>query len=111
MERGYFLPSLRLEADELDAIVLGLRLVTERATPVLDGAAQRAAAKISSALGGAQKERHGTRPLPEISFTDETGGSLPLKHYRGQVVLLNIWATWRAVTASIIKRESTIKSV
>jgi predicted DNA-binding transcriptional regulator YafY len=59
MERGYFLPSLRLEADELDAIVLGLRLVTERATPVLDGAAQRAAAKISSALGEAQKERHG----------------------------------------------------
>ena len=36
------------------------------------------------------------RPLPEISFTDETGKSLTLKAYRGKVVLLNIWATWCA---------------
>lgn len=57
MERGYFLPSLRFEDDELDAIVLGLKLVSERAAHVLDGAAQRAAAKISSALGETQRER------------------------------------------------------
>ena len=56
MERGYFLPSLRFETDELDAIILGLKLVTERAAPLLDGAAQRAAAKISSALGEAQRD-------------------------------------------------------
>lgn len=56
MERGCFLPSLRFETDELDAITLGLKLVAERAAPVLDGAALRAAAKISSALGEAQKE-------------------------------------------------------
>jgi thiol-disulfide isomerase/thioredoxin len=36
------------------------------------------------------------RPLPEISFTDETGGSLTLNSYLGKVVLLNIWATWCA---------------
>lgn len=57
MERGYFLPSLRFEDDELDAIVLGLKLVSERVGPSLDGAASRAAAKISSALGETQKER------------------------------------------------------
>ena len=56
MERGYFLPSLRFETDELDAIVLGLKLVSERGAPVLDGAARRAAAKIASALGEAQKD-------------------------------------------------------
>lgn len=56
MERGYFLPSLRFETDELDAIILGLKLVAERAAPLLDGAAQRAAAKISSALGEAQRD-------------------------------------------------------
>ncbi|MDE4176062.1 MULTISPECIES: YafY family protein [Roseobacteraceae] len=56
MERGYFLPSLRFEADELDAIILGLKLVHERAAPVLDGAAVRAAAKISSVLGEGQKD-------------------------------------------------------
>lgn len=57
MERGYFLPSLRFEGDELDAIVLGLKLVSERAAPFLDRAAERAAAKISSALGETQKEQ------------------------------------------------------
>ena len=56
MERGYFLPSLRFETDELDAIILGLKLVAERAAPLLDGAAQRAAAKISSALVEAQRD-------------------------------------------------------
>ena len=56
MERGYFVPSLRFETEELDAITLGLKLVAERAAPVLGGAAQRAAAKISSALGEAQKD-------------------------------------------------------
>lgn len=56
LERGYFLPSLRFDTDELDAIILGLKLVAERAAPVLDGAAHRAAAKISSALGEAQKD-------------------------------------------------------
>jgi len=56
MERGYFLPSLRFEGDELDAIALGLRLVVERATNVLDGAAERAAAKLCFAVGETQKE-------------------------------------------------------
>ena len=56
MEKGYFLPSLRFESDELDALILGLKLVSERAGPVLDRAAERAAAKISSVLGDAQKD-------------------------------------------------------
>lgn len=56
MERGYFLPSLRFEPDELDAIILGLKLVGERAAPFLGGAAGLAAAKISSTLAQAQKD-------------------------------------------------------
>jgi predicted DNA-binding transcriptional regulator YafY len=63
MERGYFLPSLRFETDELDAIILGLKLVSQRAAPVLDGAARRAASKISSALGETQKESMIDAPL------------------------------------------------
>jgi thiol-disulfide isomerase/thioredoxin len=47
---------------------------------------------------GAEPKRmtlhHAPRPLPEITFTNETGRSLTLKAYRGKVVLLNIWATW-----------------
>jgi thiol-disulfide isomerase/thioredoxin len=34
------------------------------------------------------------RPLPEISFTDETGGALKLSDLRDRVVVLNVWATW-----------------
>lgn len=58
---------------------LGLRLVTERATPVLDGAARRAAAKISSAPGEAQKESMVDTPLeagPSRAATGD-GNSLP----------------------------------
>lgn len=76
MERGYFLPSLRFETDELDAIVLGLKLVSERTAPVLGGAARRAAAKISSALGDEQKESMADAPLaagPGVAPFGDTG--------------------------------------
>lgn len=63
MERGYFLPSLRFDPDELDAIVLGLRLVAERATPTLDRAARRAVAKIASAIGEAGRDGMADLPL------------------------------------------------
>jgi predicted DNA-binding transcriptional regulator YafY len=63
MERGYFLPSLSFEADELDAIVLGLRLVSERSTPAFERAAQRAAAKIASSIGEANKQEMIDLPL------------------------------------------------
>jgi thiol-disulfide isomerase/thioredoxin len=32
--------------------------------------------------------------LPSIAFEDEKGSSLTLAHFRGKVLLLNIWATW-----------------
>jgi thiol-disulfide isomerase/thioredoxin len=32
--------------------------------------------------------------LPNIAFEDEKGEPLTLAHFRGKVVLLNIWATW-----------------
>jgi thiol-disulfide isomerase/thioredoxin len=34
------------------------------------------------------------RPVPEIAFTDERGAPMTLAAYRGQVVVLNLWATW-----------------
>ena len=34
------------------------------------------------------------RALPDITFEDEKGKPLTLAHFRGKVVLLNIWATW-----------------
>lgn len=33
-------------------------------------------------------------PAPQIAFTDEGGSPKTLADFRGQVVLLNFWATW-----------------
>lgn len=35
-------------------------------------------------------------PAPDISFSDLSGNTLGLKDFRGQVVLINYWATWCA---------------
>ena len=63
MERGYFLPSLGFDRDELDALALGLRLVAERTSEQLAAAANRAAAKLASAIGEDARETLLTAPL------------------------------------------------
>ena len=35
-------------------------------------------------------------PVPQVPFTDETGKTVTLGDFRGQVVVLNLWATWCA---------------
>jgi len=50
MESGYFMPSLRLDEDELQALALGVQLVAARADPRLAEAAVRATAKIASTV-------------------------------------------------------------
>lgn len=34
--------------------------------------------------------------LPDIRFTDGSGATVGLSHWRGRVVLVNLWATWCA---------------
>jgi thiol-disulfide isomerase/thioredoxin len=36
------------------------------------------------------------KPVPPISFSDGTGKALSLADFKGQVVLVNFWATWCA---------------
>jgi len=50
IEKGYFLPPLHFDPDELDALVLGMGLVAARADQPLAKAAQRASAKINAVL-------------------------------------------------------------
>jgi len=33
-------------------------------------------------------------PQPELAYMDASGGELRLSDYRGQVILVNYWATW-----------------
>ncbi|MDX1541471.1 MAG: TlpA disulfide reductase family protein, partial [Geminicoccaceae bacterium] len=39
---------------------------------------------------------HSPQPVPEIQFEDGEGEPRSLADFRGQVVLLNVWATWCA---------------
>ena len=32
--------------------------------------------------------------MPDLAFQDAAGEPLTLEHWRGRVVLLNLWATW-----------------
>ena len=34
------------------------------------------------------------QPMPEISFQDATGNTVTMDDFAGQVLLINIWATW-----------------
>ena len=64
---------------------------------------------IAPALAAAQTVRSGgegplreftrtvpPRPVPDFAFADKAGRSLSIADFRGQVVLLNVWATWCA---------------
>ena len=50
LQPGFFLPPLMFGEDEVDALILGLRLVAERGDPALERAAADALAKISDVL-------------------------------------------------------------
>lgn len=67
LERGYFLPPLQFDADEAEAIMLGLRLLASRNGGALREAARRAEGKISSALGAEGGERFQNLPLLAVS--------------------------------------------
>ncbi|TPG58201.1 YafY family transcriptional regulator [Roseomonas nepalensis] len=50
LRRGFFLPPLAFTADEVDALILGLRLVARRGDAELEAAARDALAKIEAVL-------------------------------------------------------------
>jgi predicted DNA-binding transcriptional regulator YafY len=71
MEKGYFLPPLQFDADELDAIALGARLVASRGDEALAKAAERAASKIGAVLSDERRESYQRLPLQAVSHTSE----------------------------------------
>lgn len=69
LEKGYFLPPLRFDPDEAEAIMLGLRLVMARGTGELHAAAERVAGKVADAMGEQRSEAF--RDLPLMAVTRE----------------------------------------
>lgn len=67
LERGYFLPPLRFDADELEAVMLGLRLVGARGDGALRAAAKRASGKIAATAADDAGEMFRQLPLRAVS--------------------------------------------
>lgn len=67
LEKGYFLPPLRFDPDEAEAIMLGLRLVRARGTGGLHDAAARVAGKVADAMGQQRGEQFHDLPLLAVS--------------------------------------------
>lgn len=55
LERGYFLPPLHFNKDELDAIAIGMKLAAARGDPELAMSAKQVAAKIEAIIPEADK--------------------------------------------------------
>lgn len=63
LEKGYFLPPLHFDPDELDALMLGTRLIAARGDDALAAAARRVTAKISAVIGHDDGENYARLPL------------------------------------------------
>lgn len=72
-------------------VLLGLGLILIAASVLLfkrDAGAQTIPSDLSAVPAKANF------PAPEVTLTDTRGESHSLRDYRGQVVLINLWATW-----------------
>jgi len=67
IEKGFFLPPLSFDPDELDAITLGMRLIAAKGDGQLAEASRRVAAKIGAVLSGDQSERFANSPLRAVT--------------------------------------------
>ena len=67
LEKGYFLPPLHFDPDELDALMLGTRLIATRGDDDLAAAARRVSAKVSAAIGHDKGENYSQLPLRAVA--------------------------------------------
>ncbi len=62
--------------------------------PVLVGLVLFFASVVEGHSKGVLQLHKSPKELPVIKFVDETGHALTLSHWKGKIVLLNVWATW-----------------
>lgn len=71
LEKGYFLPPLQFGPNELEALMLGLRLVMARGDSEMADAARQVAAKVSSVLPAEERDPFLRLPLQAVSRVAE----------------------------------------
>ena len=67
LERGYFLPPLHLDPDEMDAVMLGMRLIAARSDEPLAAEARRASAKFAASMEPGRQAVYANLPLRAVS--------------------------------------------
>ncbi|WP_322965634.1 helix-turn-helix transcriptional regulator [Sphingomonas fuzhouensis] len=76
LEQGYFLPPLHLDHDEMDAVMLGMRLIAARSDEPLAAAARRASAKFAASMEPDRQAAYSNLPLRAVSKqTSENEGA------------------------------------
>lgn len=71
LEKDYFLPPLNFDPDELDAIMLGMRLIGVRGDDMLSAAAGRVSAKISAVIDVKKTDTYKRLPFRAVSRDTE----------------------------------------
>ena len=79
IEKGYFLPPLHFDDDELDAVILGMKLVQARGDGPLKDAASRAIAKINTVLPDREKAYHRHSTLHAFTVDESINFLSPLR--------------------------------
>lgn len=108
LRQGFFLPPLMFDEDELEAIVLGTRMVAARADPDLAQAGRRAAAKIAQVLRGEQRRAPDEFPFKAVrrrpeTVEDEAGALRILRHaIRNRRI---VQATYRDLQGNVSERR------
>lgn len=67
LERGTFLPPMRFDGDELDAVMLGLQWAGRQGDPALAAGALRALAKLRASLPSDDGEQLAKRPIRPVT--------------------------------------------
>lgn len=83
-----------LSSRSLNALVLGLALITAGCDRQSGGEAQpQASSGVESGAGTLDRSHQGSE-LPDFTFTDAGGKELRLQTLKGKPLLINLWATW-----------------
>ena len=80
IETGYFLPPLHFDPDELDALLLGVRMVTARGDDALGQAAHRLLGKIETVLS--EDRQHLQQPLLAVGGENRADAASGLSSIR-----------------------------
>ncbi|QDG76755.1 YafY family protein [Labrenzia sp. PHM005] len=83
IERGYFLPPLQFDPDELDVVLLGLQMIKARSDKDMQAAAERALGKIGAVLN--DQDRNFNRPLLAVGSRSSAEGQDALSPLRSAI--------------------------